>query len=167
MHKSWSCTKSSTSRSGGKQGIVKSVRGTLQEIKTKNDRRATTARSTIVKEKNTMSVNTTTNHRIERESINERERAFMREKEHNTRQSTIESLWTRSRQQSVHKLTRQSKSSHSSANPNAKATRHLASQKTYLQNCGGDKGRERSREKEDGWPSSSPYSLFIVSKIKT
>jgi hypothetical protein len=53
-----------------------------------------------------------------------------------------------------------------SAKPNAKATRQLASQTTYLQNCGGDKGRERSREKEDGWPSSSPYLLFIKSKRK-
>jgi hypothetical protein len=30
-----------------------------------------------------------------------------------------------------------------------KPTRQLASQTTYLQDCGGDKGRERSREKED------------------
>jgi hypothetical protein len=44
-----------------------------------------------------------------------------------------------------------------SAKPNAKATRQLASQTTYLQICGGDKGRERSREKGDVCPSSSPY----------
>jgi hypothetical protein len=30
-----------------------------------------------------------------------------------------------------------------------KPTRKLASQTTYLKGCGGDKGRERSREKED------------------
>jgi hypothetical protein len=30
-----------------------------------------------------------------------------------------------------------------------KPTQQLASQTTYLQDCGGDKGRERSREKED------------------
>jgi hypothetical protein len=30
-----------------------------------------------------------------------------------------------------------------------KPTQQLASQTTYLQGCGGDKGRERSREKED------------------
>jgi broad specificity polyphosphatase/5'/3'-nucleotidase SurE len=87
MHKSWSCTKSSTSRSGRKQGIAKSVRGALQENRTKNDRRATTAWSinidAIVKEENTTSVNTTTNHRIERERVREitfvREREFVRE----------------------------------------------------------------------------------------
>jgi hypothetical protein len=53
-----------------------------------------------------------------------------------------------------------------SAKPNAKATRQLASQTTYLQNCGGDKERERSKEKKDGWPSSSPYLLSIASKTE-
>jgi hypothetical protein len=71
MHKSRACTKSSTCRPGLKQGIVESVRGTLHEDKIKKDRRATTARSihidAIVKEENTKSVNTTTNHRVEKE----------------------------------------------------------------------------------------------------
>jgi hypothetical protein len=58
-------------------------------------------------------------HSRERESIQERERerAFKRGREniwerergHSARQSTIESLWTRARQQSVHKQARQQK----------------------------------------------------------
>jgi hypothetical protein len=55
---------------------------------------------------------------------------------------------------------------HPSAKPNAKATQQLVSETFCLQNCGGAKGRERSREKEDGWPSSSPYLLFIASKTE-
>jgi hypothetical protein len=51
----------------------------MQENKTKKDGRATTARSihtdAIVKEENTMSVNTTINHRIERQGALVKERA--------------------------------------------------------------------------------------------
>jgi hypothetical protein len=82
------------------------------------------------------SVNTTTNHRIDRErgyareSIRERERDHPREREHpRARERERESIRKREREH--------------------KPTRQLASQTTYLQDCGGDKGRERSREKED------------------
>jgi hypothetical protein len=88
MHKSRACTKSSICRSGRKQGIVESVRGTMHEDKTKKDRRATTtARSididAIVKEENTTSVNTTTNQRVEKERalVSDRERGLLSEVE--------------------------------------------------------------------------------------
>jgi hypothetical protein len=65
-----------------------------------------------------------------REGASAREREHPRERKEHPRERERESILEREREN--------------------KPTRQLASQTTYLQDCGGDKGRERSREKEDG-----------------